>query len=119
QYFAKLLSKTISRYGDKPVAIRPQELTFVHDIATNSELRFYQGNQQYKVRKSWLRNMGGREQFPSHNFRVLDTGSGLRVQGSGYGHGVGMCQLGALELAKRGYSYRAILQHYFPGHAVK
>ena len=30
----------------------------------------------------------------------------IHVEGAGYGHGVGLCQLGALELAKRGYDYR-------------
>jgi stage II sporulation protein D len=35
--------------------------------------------------------------------------------GSGSGHGVGLCQWGASELAKRGASYRRILAHYYPG----
>lgn len=33
----------------------------------------------------------------------------------GYGHGVGMSQTGAIEYAKRGYSYREILTHYYAG----
>lgn len=32
----------------------------------------------------------------------------------GYGHGVGMSQYGANELAKKGYNYKEILKHYYP-----
>jgi len=34
--------------------------------------------------------------------------------GAGWGHGVGLCQVGALGRALRGASYRDILQHYYP-----
>ncbi len=33
--------------------------------------------------------------------------------GAGWGHGVGLCQIGAAVMAERGYDYKAILQHYF------
>jgi stage II sporulation protein D len=33
--------------------------------------------------------------------------------GRGWGHGVGMCQIGALGYARMGKDYRAILQHYY------
>jgi SpoIID/LytB domain protein len=33
--------------------------------------------------------------------------------GSGWGHGVGLCQIGALGMALDGYSVEDILQHYF------
>ena len=45
---------------------------------------------------------------------VLADGS-LRVEGIGAGHGIGLCQLGALELARNGRDVRAILAHYYPG----
>ncbi len=35
--------------------------------------------------------------------------------GAGWGHGVGLCQIGAAVMAEKGYSYREILTHYFPG----
>jgi stage II sporulation protein D len=38
-----------------------------------------------------------------------------RIAGAGYGHGVGLCQHGAIGQAKAGRDYPAILQHYFPG----
>jgi|GEM_PF-681967 len=36
------------------------------------------------------------------------------IKGGGFGHGVGMCQVGAAMMAYDGYDYRAILEHYFP-----
>ena len=39
-------------------------------------------------------------------------------KGGGWGHGVGMCQLGAIGRAERGQSYREILRHYFNGAEV-
>jgi SpoIID/LytB domain protein len=41
--------------------------------------------------------------------------SGFILHGSGWGHGVGLCQIGAAMMALQGYDYKAILHHYFPG----
>ncbi len=40
---------------------------------------------------------------------------GFRLKGAGWGHGVGLCQIGAAVMGARGYTYREILRHYFPG----
>mgnify|MGYP001068846867 FL=1 len=37
------------------------------------------------------------------------------LYGAGWGHGVGLCQIGAAMMGARGYSYRDILMHYFRG----
>lgn len=39
----------------------------------------------------------------------------VRIYTSGYGHGVGMSQYGALGMAKEGYTYQEILKHYYRG----
>jgi SpoIID/LytB domain protein len=36
------------------------------------------------------------------------------LHGAGWGHGVGMCQIGAAMMALRGHSAEEILRHYFP-----
>ncbi|MCL4540451.1 MAG: SpoIID/LytB domain-containing protein [Bacteroidetes bacterium] len=43
----------------------------------------------------------------------------ITISGRGNGHGVGMCQWGALGMSKLGYSYLQILSHYYPGTVVK
>jgi stage II sporulation protein D len=42
----------------------------------------------------------------------------LRVRGTGSGHGVGMCQWGAIGRARAGQDYRMILRTYYPGTTV-
>lgn len=42
-------------------------------------------------------------------------GGGWRAQGKGRGHGVGLCQEGARDLGRAGWSSAAILAHYYPG----
>lgn len=37
------------------------------------------------------------------------------LKGAGWGHGVGLCQIGAAVMGARGYTYEQILQHYYPG----
>lgn len=43
----------------------------------------------------------------------------VRFSGKGWGHAVGMSQDGAIALAKKGYSYITILEHYYPGAKVR
>jgi len=42
-----------------------------------------------------------------------DIPSSFTLKGAGWGHGVGLCQIGAAVMAHQGYSYREILAHYF------
>jgi SpoIID/LytB domain protein len=39
----------------------------------------------------------------------------FRFRGRGWGHGVGLCQIGARGLANEGKDAQAILRHYYPG----
>ena len=39
----------------------------------------------------------------------------IRLRGAGWGHGVGLCQIGAAVMAAEGHTYREILSHYYPG----
>ena len=51
-------------------------------------------------------------------FSISFSGETVTFTSSGSGHGVGMSQYGADGMAKEGYSYREILQHYYTGTAV-
>lgn len=41
------------------------------------------------------------------------------LTGAGWGHGVGLCQIGAAVMGAQGYDYRQILAHYYPGAEIK
>ncbi len=47
------------------------------------------------------------------NVRKTELGK-FELQGRGWGHGVGLCQIGAAVMAAKGYKYDEILLHYFP-----
>lgn len=44
---------------------------------------------------------------------------GFILRGAGWGHGVGLCQIGAAVMGAKGYSYREILEHYFRGAKIE
>lgn len=48
-------------------------------------------------------------------FHLQVKGDWVVAEGSGFGHGVGLCQWGAMGMARRGYGYREILRHYYRG----
>ena len=51
--------------------------------------------------------------YRSDFFDVLVDGRTIRIEGRGYGHGVGLSQEGAIEMARRKYRYTAILNYYY------
>jgi stage II sporulation protein D len=57
----------------------------------------------------------GWNQVRSDLYEIETTPESVIFSGRGAGHGVGMCQAGAEEMAKEGQSYRQILAFYYPG----
>lgn len=78
--------------------------------------RFYMlGNDSLPLRK--IRNdLGLRSSFFSVSFVPPDK---IFLDGHGYGHGIGLCQEGAMQMALKGFDYREILFFYFTGISIK
>lgn len=55
----------------------------------------------------------------SSAFEVHWDGDRLTLDGSGWGHGVGLCQIGAAVMAAKGYTFDRILLHYYPGSTLE
>ncbi len=55
----------------------------------------------------------------SSAFDVEKTATGFRLHGRGWGHGVGLCQIGAAVMGQQGYKYDEILLHYYRGAEIK
>lgn len=51
----------------------------------------------------------------STNLEIEQANNNIIIKTKGYGHGVGMSQYGAKELANNGYKYDEILKHYYQG----
>ncbi len=59
--------------------------------------------------KSIRQDFGLRSSF----FDIKHEGGKVIFSGKGYGHGVGLCQEGAMQMAKLGYSYQQIIKYYY------
>ncbi len=58
--------------------------------------------------------------IPSNLFTINKLNDDLwLLRGGGFGHGVGLSQSGAIEMAKLGFSYEQILNHYYRGSKLK
>jgi stage II sporulation protein D len=77
------------------------------------------GERSHELRGEEFRTIVNRALGPraiqSTLFTVSRNRTDVVFSGAGFGHGVGLCQVGAAERAKRGESLQAIVTHYFPG----
>jgi stage II sporulation protein D len=48
-------------------------------------------------------------------FSVYAIGDSIVLKGRGYGHGIGLCQEGAMEMAAKGFNYKQIIDFYYFG----
>jgi len=67
----------------------------------------------YKVYGDQVRNFLG--ELPSTKFDIIMKRDIVRLEGHGYGHGLGMCQWGAMGMGQQGYDFKRILSHYYRG----
>jgi hypothetical protein len=93
-----------------------------HDDSGRAEFITITGEQQKVVRGWDFKLIVGRTLgwniLKSSRFEVSRNGSSFVFRGSGFGHGLGLCQEGAHVMATRGANYQRILEKYFPGTRV-
>ena len=118
--FNNLLDNTLKNFYKNKLESTNQSLIRVApDTKKRDSFRVYDDEKVVLIQKSRVRSLIGREGAPSNYFHLEEKGNKVILEGNGFGHGVGMCQYGAFELARRGYSYKQILAHYFPEHKLK
>jgi stage II sporulation protein D len=70
--------------------------------------------------RSIIKNKAGNGLLKSNNFIIeIDENRNVIITGKGSGHGVGLCQWGAIGQSRLGKNYKEILNHYFPGTEIK
>lgn len=79
------------------------------------EVALITGSGNADIKATELRKLLGWKRLPSTDFGVRTDRDSAVFEGKGYGHGVGLSQWGALEMAKDGKNYKEILSHYYPG----
>lgn len=66
-----------------------------------------------------IRRILSESHLKSSAFEVCYEGERIILHGAGWGHGVGLCQIGAAVMASKGYNYRQILEHYYPNSVIE
>lgn len=118
--FNLIVDKTLKNYyQDRLMNKSTPDMKIVPDHKGKSRIRVYDDDRLVILQKSRIRSTLGRSKAPSNYYHLENKGDKVILRGKGYGHGVGMCQLGAFEMAKRGMNYKQILSHYFPQHKLE
>ena len=84
-----------------------------------AQIRILHSDGELFLRGEDLRRIVGYVTLASTMFDFELAGPRIQFTGRGAGHGVGLCQWGAKELAERGYSAETILHYYYPGTEIR
>lgn len=63
----------------------------------------------------WIRRLLSSSHLYSSAFEMEDKEDTIFLNGRGWGHGVGLCQIGAANMAINGHDYNSIIKFYYPG----
>ncbi len=85
----------------------------VKEVAVESE------SGETLVKATDLRKLLGWSRLPSTQFSLKVNGTSITFDGKGYGHGVGLCQWSALQMARDGKNYKEILSYFYPGTEIR
>ncbi|MBF0571508.1 MAG: SpoIID/LytB domain-containing protein [Candidatus Omnitrophica bacterium] len=70
--------------------------------------------QDFIIKGKDFRDLIGPNVIMSNNYEIVMHGYYVDLIGKGWGHGVGMCQWGALGMARQQFNYKQILSYYYP-----
>ncbi len=90
-----------------------------HSDGRAREIIVRQAGGETRVPASIFRMALGPDKIKSTIFQVRQAGRDFIFAGKGWGHGVGLCQEGALGMAQAGYGFEDILKHYYPGIEIR
>ena len=121
QEIGKLQNIEITKQGIGGVALRltitGTDNTIV--IETENKIRSVLGGTGYEITKQDGTVVKSTKLLPSAFFTIAKNGKNYIIEGGGYGHGIGMSQNGANQMAKKGMSYEQILTFFYPGTKVE
>lgn len=127
KYSAELIVDRLKSYNiinDSNSRLNDVRILSVFDSGRINELEFIitsenESNKSIIIRgneiRSVLRTADGKSILWSNMFELNMESDSLELIGRGFGHGVGLCQWGAIALSKMGWSFNEILDHYYPG----
>ena len=113
----KLQNITVKRRGAGEI-VQVLEITGSENtitIETENKIRSVLGGKGYQIEKQDGTVIDSSKLLPSAFFTIENQAEQYIIHGGGYGHGIGMSQNGANEMAKEGMSYKEILQTFYTG----
>ena len=111
----RLLNIAITQEGTGGIV---QEITAVGTtgkviVTTENKIRRALGGNGYQIIKQDGSAVNSSKLLPSAFFKIEKKNGNYIISGGGYGHGIGMSQNGANEMAKTGKSYQEILSAFY------
>lgn len=93
----------------------PSDDSLAKNVALNFKQEYRKINFEYAGVKIPLKSVRTDLQLKSTFFSVEPnaTGDSVILKGKGFGHGIGMCQEGAMRMTKLGYNYKEVLSFYY------
>ncbi len=88
-------------------------------VATENKIRRALGGDAYMIQRNDGSETPGRELLPSAFFTIEQNADTYTIRGGGFGHGIGMSQNGANEMAKQGMDYISILKTFYADISVE
>ena len=88
-------------------------------VDTENKIRTALGGTGYFITKNDGTTVESTRLLPSAFFTIERQGQEFIITGGGFGHGIGMSQNGANEMAKQGKDYREILSLFYSGIEIK
>lgn len=104
--------------GQKIKSIDDIKISFKNFTGRVEQLVVKSGSENYKLDAKLLRSYFGYSKIKSTKFKLSKSPTAFILSGTGYGHGVGMCQHGAKAMALAGHSYKEILNYYYPNRKI-
>ncbi len=114
--FSESLKRIINYQKKKPLRIKKIKLERERKSQRVKKIRFYTTAGIFYLPGYKFRNLFD---LKSTLLEVKITRNKIKILGYGYGHGKGMCQDGAMAMARKGYNYKEILSHYYPKKKIK
>ena len=110
--------RALRREGFRLAEIDSVEMGDLTPAGRVKNVIFRHSGRATSVPSETIRAALGYSNIPSIFFEPELVDGEVVFSGRGLGHGIGLCQWGAKEMARNGSDYRAIISHYYPGTAV-
>ncbi len=120
-YFYKFISANAGTLKGKTINVKTVKITDRSHEGRINEITLYSDrNEAYTFKGLDIRRLFNGVDAPgnmlrSRFFNIDININTVVIKGNGFGHGVGMCQYGAMGMAKKGKGFTTILKHYYRG----